>query len=128
MKEAEEDMEEKIKDGKMNVIQMNRKTKKDAEAKMDAQTKEFESQLDKTESKVREVNREAERKISLAKKKAAVATEKAERIAKEAAQNKSDIDLESLENMGSKKKNVLSEVRKNVEPDQTDKDQEEQDD
>lgn len=41
-----------------------------------------------------EVNKEAEKKIRLAKKKAAEATEKAERIAKEAAKKKSEIDLD----------------------------------
>jgi hypothetical protein len=119
MKEAEQDMEEKIKDGKMNVIQMKRKHKKDADAKLDAQAKEFDSQLEKTDKKVKEVNKEADRKITAAKKKAAEATEKAERIAKEATQKKSDFDLESLGNMGTKK-SYLSEVVKSQEPEAID--------
>ena len=47
------------------------------------------------------MNKEAERKIKLAKKRAAEATEKAERIAKEADKKKSDQDIDEIG--GSKK-------------------------
>ena len=73
-----------MKDQKLATAIQKKKAKKSAETKIEEQKKHFDRALDKNDKKVSDVNRDADRKIKAAKKRAAEATSKAERIANEA--------------------------------------------